>query len=53
MFVLWMALNRKHQATKMCTKRVERKIKRLREEEAQAIMKVDFQAYKRPLETAK
>ena len=34
----------------MCAKGAERKIKWLREDEAQAITTVAFQAYRRPLE---
>ena len=34
MFVTWWALNRKHQTTVMCTRSEERRMKRLREEEA-------------------
>ena len=48
MFVTCMALNGKHQATEMCTNGEYHKLKRLREEEAQAITAV-FQAYRRPL----
>ena len=45
-----MALNGKHQATDIFTKGEEHKVKRLREEEAQASTAV-FQAYRRPLLT--
>ena len=51
MFVIWGALNGKHHAMEMGTKAVERKIKRLRGEEAQASMVVTLQAYGRPTET--
>ena len=50
MFVPWVDLNGKHQATEMCTKGVERKLKRLREEEAKASTAGDLQVYRRPMD---
>ena len=51
MFFPWRWLNRENQAMYMCAKGVERKLKRLMEEEAQTSTTVDLQAYRRPMET--
>ena len=45
------ALKGSHWSMVMCAKWAERKRKRLREEEVQAITAVAFWAYERPLET--
>ena len=44
-------MNRKHQATEMCANEAGKKLKRLREEEAQESTAVSFQDYGRTLET--
>ena len=50
MFVTYMTLKGKHQATEMCIKGEDNKLKRLREEEAHASTSV-FQAYSIPMLT--
>ena len=52
MFVIWRALNRSHQVMEICSRGVERRLKRLREEEMQMRTAVTFEVYGRPLEMA-
>ena len=49
--VPWKALNGRHVTTTQCTKRAERRIWRLAEEEIRDITERDFHAYSRNLET--
>ena len=51
MLVPWRALNVRHLATAKCVKGVERKRRRLVEEEIRESAERDFQAYGRPFET--
>ena len=44
-FATWRALNGTHQVMSMCTRGVERRLKRLWEEESRRIMVMDFEAY--------
>ena len=50
-FVTWKALNRTHQATKMCARGSDRRLKQLREEEARMSTTTAFDTYGSPLET--
>ena len=53
MFLTWWELNSKHKATEMCARGTERRLKRLREEEARQSMVVAFEPYGIHLEMAK
>ena len=49
MMVPWRELNGRHLTTTQCTKGVERKRRRMAEDEMREIAERDFQAYGRPL----
>ena len=53
MFVRWRALNGNHHTMVICSNGAEKKLKWLREEEAQSSNSVALQSCFRPLETAK